>query len=47
VETLLDHSDMFIIPAEKGLDVPPGRERHLPSNRRALAFHLAPDHIPS
>src|SRR3989304_1201139 len=47
VETLLDHSDMLIIPAEKSLDLRPRRERHLSSNRRAFAFHLALDHIPS
>jgi hypothetical protein len=37
---------MFVIPAEKILDLCPRREWHLPSNRRALAFHLALDRIP-
>jgi hypothetical protein len=44
---LLDHSDMFIIRAEKGLNLRPGREKDLPSNRRAFAFHLALNRIPS
>jgi hypothetical protein len=44
---VLDHSDVLIVPAEKSLNVRPGREKDLPSNRRALAFHLVPDRIPS
>ncbi len=46
VETILNHSNVFIIPAEKGLDVRSRRQRDLSSNGCALAFHVSQDASP-